>query len=131
MEDPFRVTVFDGIDNLKENSSNEFVVSEVPLTFRDHSEQVPFLTELQDNVDASLLLDNVVKGNDVRVSTRETVKGDLTTLERTLTRVESDLVQTLDGVEREVTELRMSARGRMRERSSRDIPREVDDSISS
>jgi hypothetical protein len=46
VEDSLRMAVFDRIDDLKENSSNEFVVAEIPLSLRDHSKQISFLTEL-------------------------------------------------------------------------------------
>jgi len=131
VEDSLRMAVLDGIDNLEEDSANELVVSEVPLTLRDHPEQVPLLTELQHDVDASFLLDDIVKRDDVWVSTGESVKGDLTTLKRSLTRVESDLVEALDSVEREVAELRVGAGSGLRERSSCDISSEVDDTVSS
>lgn len=72
-----------------------------------------------------------MKRHDVRVSTGESVKGDLTALERALTRVESDLVEALDSVERKVAELRVSSRSGLRERSSSDIASEVNDSVSS
>jgi hypothetical protein len=58
------------------------------------------------------------------------MKGDLATLERALTRVESDFVEALDSVEREVAELRVGAGSRMRKRSSGDVASEVDDSVS-
>lgn len=131
VEDPLRVTVLDRVDDLEEDATDEFVVPEVPLSLRDHAEQISLFAELQDDVDARFLLDHVVERDHVRVPTREAVESDLATLECTLARVEADLVEALDGVEGEVAELRVRAGRRLSQRAGSDVAGEVHNSVRS
>lgn len=129
MVDAQLMAVVDRIDDLEEDLADQLVVAEVPLSLSDHPEEVPLLTELQHDVDAVLLLDDIVQCHDVRVMARERVQRDLPSLERPLTLVEADLVETLDGVEGLVTQRGVTPRGWVRGRPRGDVPCEVDDAI--
>lgn len=131
MVDTKPVAVIDRVDDLKEDPTDQLVVAEVPLPLRDHPKQVALLAELQHDVDARLLLDDIVERHDVPVVAGEGVESDLPPLKGPLSLVEADLVEALDGVERLMAEGGMGTRSRMRRRSCGDVPREVDDSIRS
>lgn len=71
MENALAVAVLDGVEDLEKNALDHLVVADVPLPFRDHPKEVPFLTELEDDVDGRLLLDVILERHDVVVGGRE------------------------------------------------------------
>lgn len=131
MVDAQLVAVVDRVDDLEEDLPDELVVAKVPLSLRDHPEEVSLLTELEDDVDAVLLLNDVVQSHDVAMVTREGVQRNLPPLERPLSLVESNLVEALDGVERLMSQRRMTPRRGIGGWPRSYIPREVDDAVRS
>ena len=133
MVNPEAMAVINGVDNLKKDGGDEGVVTEVLGGFGNHGEEITVGTIGENDVDTGGGFDDVVEGNDIVVVGGEDMKGNLPTLERTLSRIETDLVQTLDGV---VTAGTAAGRGGP-QRGGRghgvpvggNVPSEVDDTV--
>jgi len=96
--DAQRMAVLDGIQELEENSSRQFIVANKVAALGDVGEEVTFRAVFHDDERAIRGLDDLHQGDDIGVCARLEVECDLPLLKALLSGVESIFGQSLHGI---------------------------------
>ncbi len=95
--------MFNGVQDLKENTLDHVVLTNILATLRYIVEQVSFGAELQDHIDAIRVIDNLVHGNNIGMGGSHIVESKFSALEVQLSPVQwgsigIKLAERLDGI---------------------------------
>ncbi len=113
MEDSHRMAVLSSVDDLEEHLFDQGVVADIlqvhqygaptgdeetthPLSLGDHAEEITLIAEVHDDEDVVPLLKHLVQCDDIRMVRGKLVKGDLSPLEMSLSRVETGAEKAFD-----------------------------------